>query len=152
MYSTYSTAVNCTCTVYQQRFTYGTLWAPPKALSIQIFIIMACCMKFAHCRLWEALVKTHKYCIYWPLFSQYSIYCTYGSLRALPTSYSGRISYYRPFSIKFCLMRTLGGIHEDPKVKIGWYTAYSTYPLSAQCLWACSTYKYLYILAIVFTV
>jgi hypothetical protein len=47
--------------------------------------------------LWEALVKTHKYCIYWP-----------------PTAYSGRILYYRPFGIKFYLLRALEGTHEDP--------------------------------------
>jgi hypothetical protein len=38
----------------------------------------------------------------------HSIYCTYGSLRGPPTAYSGRISYHRPFSIKFCPLRALG--------------------------------------------
>jgi hypothetical protein len=42
----------------------------------------------------------------------HSIYCTYGSLRALPTAYSGRILYYRP--LKFCLLRALVDAHEDP--------------------------------------
>jgi hypothetical protein len=47
-------------------FTYGSLLAPPRALSRQRFSSM----KFAYCRLWEAHVKTHKYCTVQYLYNQ----------------------------------------------------------------------------------
>jgi hypothetical protein len=98
---------------------------------------MACGMKFAHCRLWEAFVKTHKYCIYWPLPSQCSIYCTSGSLRAPPTANSGRISYYRPFSIKFCLLRLRQSRRSIGEHLLIYCTVYSIQHISPVCTVYC---------------
>jgi hypothetical protein len=74
MYSTYPLSAyyilylwvftRATPSLHWVNFILQAFWnkiLPPKALSIQIFILEACSMKFAHCRLWEALVKIHKY-------------------------------------------------------------------------------------------
>jgi hypothetical protein len=89
-------------------------------------------MKFAHSRLWEALVKAHKY-------SMYNIYSTVKTIPVYPVLMGLTSAFHslqwanfilKTFSVKDCMLRALGGAHKDPYVNLCLYICivlYSTY-------------------------
>jgi hypothetical protein len=86
----------------------------PKLSADKILYQKACRMKFAHCRLWVVLLKAHKYIIYYEDNCQYIQYRYLWVFSSASHGLQWTNFILQAFSIKFCLLRALGGARKDP--------------------------------------